>query len=98
MDNYSTPKKMKTVGDLFEKYRKNLKPPQASIEKECVRVITEVTGLDITNFKLTYTVATRTVSLQMPSIIKTEIQFHQQEILSRLQNDLGENSCPKVII
>jgi hypothetical protein len=98
MDNYSTPKKMKTVGDLFEKYRKLLKPPQASVEKECLEVIGEVTGFDLSDYKITYTVSTRTISLGVPSILKTEIKFNQEKILNQLKVNLGEANCPKVII
>jgi hypothetical protein len=98
MDNYSTPKKMKTVGDLFEKYRKLLKPPQASVEKECLETIKKVTGFDLSDYKITYTVSTKTVSLGVPSVLKTEIKFHQEKILNQLKVNLGETNCPERII
>lgn len=86
------------VGDLFEKYRKLLKPPQASVEKECLEAIKEVTGFDLSDYKITYTVSTRTISISAPSVLKTEIKFSQEKILSQLKNSLGETNCPKVII
>jgi hypothetical protein len=98
MDNYSTPKKMKTVGDLFEKYRHLLKPPQASVEKECLEVIKKITGFDLSEYKITYTVSTRTISLGVPSVLKSEIKFNQEKILSQLRINLGETNCPKIII
>lgn len=98
MDNYSTPKKMKTVGDLFEKYRVLLKPPQASVEKECLKVVKEVTGFDLSAYKITYTVSTRTISLGVPSVLKTEVKFHQTVILNKLRLNLGDKNCPERII
>lgn len=98
MEPYSTPRAMKRVGDLFEKYRTRFKAPQASVEKECVVVIKEVSGFDLTTNQVAYTVSTRTVSLRVPSVLKSELRFHQQAILQELENRLGKDGCPKVIL
>ena len=83
------PKQMKRVGDLFEKYRLKIKAPQASVEKACVEVVKEVTGFDIKPDQVTYTVSTETLSLQVPSVLKSELRFYNKEILKKL------SCCPK---
>ncbi len=97
MEEYSTPQSMKRVGDFFERYRARLKPPQASVEKECILVIKEVSGFEILPNQIVYTVSTKTISLQVPSIVKSELRFHHSVILSELEKRLGKNGCPKVV-
>lgn len=97
MEQYSTPKAMKLIGDLFERYRTRIKAPQASVEKECAAVITKVTGFTVSVEQINYTVSTRTISLQVPSILKSELRFKQQQILQELENRLGKDGCPKII-
>jgi hypothetical protein len=98
MEEYSTPRAMKQLGDLFLKYKTHFKAPQASVEKECVAVIKEVSGFIITSDQVTYTVSTRTISLRVPSVFKSELRFHQQAILRELENRLGKDGCPKTLL
>ena len=98
MEREPTVKKMKQVGDLFAKYRKLLKPPQASVEKEFVVVVKDVAGLTISDEQVHYKVSTRTIGLTVPSLIKTEIKFKEQEILHEITNRLGEGNQPTTII
>lgn len=97
MDSYSAPKPMKRVGDLFEKYRTKFKAPQASVKKECIVVIKEVSGFDILIEQIEYSVSTKTISLQVPSVIKNELKFHHSKILLILSEKLGNNNAPKII-
>lgn len=97
-EHYSTPKAMKRLGDLFEKYRTHFKAPQASVEKECVAVVKEVTGFTLTQEQVSYTVSTRTISLQVPSLLKSELRFHYAAILSKLTERLGKDGAPKTIL
>ena len=96
--NYSTPKKMKRIGDLFEKYRTKFKAPQASVEKACIEVIKEVTGFDVTLDQVTYTISTRTIYIQAPSILKSELRFHYTEIIKKLEDELGKDGSPQTIL
>lgn len=88
---------MKKIGDLFEKYRKYFKAPQASVEKECVVVIKEVTGFDVPFEQVEYTVSTRSLYLKVPSILKSELKFHYSNILKLLVKRLGVDVAPKNI-
>lgn len=89
---------MKRVGDLFEKYRKTLKAPQGSVEVAAIEVICEVTRFTLKREQVSYTVSTRTLHLNAPSLLKSEIRFHHQTILDGLKTKLGERSCPLIIL
>lgn len=97
MDKYSTPKKMKKVSDLFSKYKNHFKPPQATIQKEASLAIKRVTNFDIKENQIKYTLSTKTLSLQIPSILKSELKLHYSDILEDLKTTLGEKESPKVI-
>ncbi|MCA9354093.1 MAG: hypothetical protein KC877_01085 [Candidatus Kaiserbacteria bacterium] len=98
MENYSTPKAMKQMSDLFEKYKNHFKPPQASVEKVVVEAIEAIAGFEVSIEQVTYTVSTKTVSLAIPSILKTELRMRQKDILEYLQRSLGKNNAPVAIL
>ena len=89
---------MKHIGDLFEKYKKNLKAPQASVVKQVVKVIESVTHLSVQEQQVQYTVGTKTIYIHAPSILKQEILLQKTEILKQLKLELGEQSAPKTIL
>ncbi len=86
------------LGNLLELYKKRFKPPQASVEKECLLVIKELTTLSLTLDQVTYTVATRTLTINAPSLIKSELRFYHTQILSEVQKRLSRDSAPQVIL
>lgn len=88
---------MKRLGDLFEKYRNHFKAPQASVIKECAFVIKEVSGFDVPVEKITYNVNTKTININLPSVFKSELKFHHQNILKKLEEKLGIETAPKNI-
>lgn len=98
MREYSAPKRMKRVGDLFEKYRVRFKAPQATVEKACAKAIFEVTGYTVLAEQVTYTVHTQTLSLQVPSVLKSELRFQQEAILTALERELGESNSSRTIL
>jgi hypothetical protein len=98
MHEYSAPKKMKQISDLFEKYRTRFKAPQATVEKACAKAISEITGFSIDLEQISYTVSTRTISLQVPSVVKSELKFHYETILKKLESELGKKGAPERII
>lgn len=89
---------MKKLGSLFERYQKILVPPQASVEKRVAEIITEITPFTVEQKQVTYSVANKTVSLQVPSILKSELQHHKEEILQRLTTEMGVKNSPKIIL
>ena len=88
---------MKHISDLFSKYKNNLQPPQSSVIKEFVNVCDEVMNLKIKQEHCSYTLATKTIYLNTPSLIKTELLKRKTELLTELSKRLGKNS-PKEII
>lgn len=83
---------------LLERYRKKIKPPQSSIEKECLAVIHELTPLKLSQEQISYTVSTKTVYINAPSVLKSELQFYQTDIIRALRKRLGEQSAPLSIL
>ena len=89
---------MKHVGSLFENFQKRFVPPQASVEKRVAEIICEITPLIITAEQVTYAVTSRTVSLKIPSILKSELQHQKTAILDRLVSEMGVKNAPKNIL
>lgn len=89
---------LKKISSLFERYQKILIPPQASVEKRVAEILTEITPLTITADQVTYTVSSKTISLQVPSILKSEIQHHKAAVLERLVGEMGVKNAPKTIL
>tara|TARA_B100000508_G_scaffold141049_1_gene145615 strand:- start:10198 stop:10494 length:297 start_codon:yes stop_codon:yes gene_type:complete len=94
MKEYSTPKAMKQIGALFDRYKNHFKPPQSSVEKTAQEVIKEITKFSIDLEKISFTVSTKTLALNVPSVLKNEIMFKQEIIIKALQDKLGKDSAP----
>ena len=89
---------MKQLGSLFEKNQRTLKPPQASVEKQVVETVMAVTGVTITVEQVTYQPATRTVGLQAPSIVRSEVMRQKKEVLRALRAKLGQQHAPTELL
>ena len=88
---------MKHISDLFERHLKNIKPPQASVEKEFITTCAEVAHITLKPEQCTFTVGTKTIYLTAPSLLKSEIQKNKREILSTLKAKLGTSSPTEII-
>lgn len=86
------------LGNLIARYKTLLKPPQASVEKESIIVIKEVTGIEIQPHQVSYTVATKTLVLKTPSLLRSELLLHRERILSELKQRLGEKGSPDTLL
>ncbi len=89
---------IKKASDLFDKYKKILKAPQGSVISAFCEVVDDLYGWHIDKEKVSYSVASKTLSVAVSGPMKTELQLHQTEILAHLKARLGDQSCPKVII
>ncbi len=98
MEGYTPPKKIKKIGDLFARYKDKFKPPQGTVEKACVESIFEITGIKLDKNNVSYTVNTKTIKLNISSLLKTEIKFKQREIIANLKQRLGGQSTPEIIL
>lgn len=86
------------IGSLFEKYKKILRAPQASVVNEMVVIIHEVTNITLTPKQLSFTVSSRTLTVHAPSIVRQEVKFHEQTILKHAVAKLGTKNAPHVIL
>lgn len=86
------------LGNLLDRYKKQIKAPQASVEKEAITVIKNITGFALKKRQLKYTPATRTLAIIAPSVIKSELKFKNKDILLNLEKSLGKANCPTVIL
>ena len=85
------------VSALFEKYKTILKAPQGTVVKEFIEVVEDLVDIKIDRKYIKYSVATKTISLTVPSALKHEISLHKEEILVHLRARLGGGSVPKLI-
>jgi len=86
------------VSSLFEKYKQRLKPPQGSVIKEVIEVVEDITGIILENSQIKYSIHTKVISIQAPSLIKQEIKLKQDEILIHLKARLGVNNIPTIFL
>ncbi len=88
---------MKHISDLFARYKNIIKPPQASVIKEFIEVCKEVSGLDIKNEQCSYVLSTKTIYLQTPSLIKSELMQKKSQILIEMGKRMGKNTPTQII-
>jgi hypothetical protein len=86
------------VADLFEKYKKTLKAPQASVVKAFQEAVEEVLGVRIIPHQCVYSPRTHTLLLNMGGPQKTEILFKKKEILFKVGERVGEKNAPTQIL
>lgn len=89
---------IKKINNLFEKYKKSLRAPQATVVKEFQGVVYELFGSEVGKHQCSYTPHSRTLVLTIGGPLKTEILLRKKEILTRLKEELGEKSSPKQIL
>jgi hypothetical protein len=86
------------VKDLFEKYRKTLQAPQKTVEIEAIKIIGELTNITLKEYQVSYTVSTRVLAINAPSVVKQEIKFKHDAILAALKKQLGVKSSPQTVL
>lgn len=86
------------LSNLLERYKKRLRPPQASVEKVVLETIEKVAGFTLEPNQLEYTVATKTIHLRVPSLLKTELKAKQADIKKELQKTLPDSDLPELFI
>jgi hypothetical protein len=86
------------LSNLLARYKERFKPPQASVEKAFVAAVQTQTGISLDTSQVTYSVHSKTIGLQVPSLIKTELKKKQQDIQHELQKTLPKSEVPTVIL
>lgn len=86
------------LGSLFEKYRTLLVPPQHTVEKAACDVINRHIRGTLTVEQVSFTVATKTLYIKAPALLKSEIKLQQETIHEDLRRELGVARCPQCIL
>ncbi len=86
------------LGNLLARYRSIFKPPQATVEKECISVIAEVCGVTLLPHQIEYRVATRTLQLKTPSLLRSELKMKSNLILTELAKRLDASTTPTTLL
>jgi len=86
------------LGNLLARYKKIFKPPQASVEKECIAVIIEVCGITLLPHQIEYQVATKTLQLKTPSLLRSELKLKSGLILAELAKRLDASTTPTTLL
>jgi hypothetical protein len=82
------------LGNLLERYKRTIKPPQQSVLNEVVLVIQDSLGFYVSRNKFDYNVSTRVVYIKTNSLLKTEILRKKSVIKKALSERLGEVNSP----
>ena len=89
---------LQKIGSLFDIYKDRLKAPQKTVIDVVVEVVKDVTGIALDPHRCSYTVSTKTLATNAPSMIQQEIQMHHDEIMVHVRGRLGDSSTPVRII
>lgn len=88
---------LKKVSSLFDKYKKNLIAPEASVVNAFVEVVDELLGISFPKSKIRYNPTTKTLSFSGAGILRGECKLHEPEIIAHLRGRLGDKGAPKAI-
>lgn len=89
---------IKHITNLFETYRKRLVAPKRSVIDAFVEVVADLYGFTVVPEEVSYTPASRTLSLRTGGPLKTEILLRKDEVIAHLMGRLGQKSAPTDII
>ena len=86
------------LGNLIDRYKHIIKPPQASVQKQAIKTIENITTLILREDQIVYNVHTRTLTIKAPSLIRSELAMSYGAILEALKTELGPQNAPHQII
>ncbi len=89
---------IKKLSDLFSKYKNTLIAPQGSVINTFCEVVYETLDISLNKTQIKYNVHNKTIILNTPSVLKSEIKLHQKDILNHLKGRLGVDNAPKDIL
>lgn len=89
---------IKKVSDLFLKYKERLIAPESSVTNAFVEVVEDLMGVKVSVDRVKYTPSSRTLSLNLPATLKSEIKLNEKEIISHLKGRIGVKNAPKTIL
>lgn len=89
---------LKKVSSLFDKYKKTLAAPEASVVSAFVEVVDDLLGISCQKTQVRYNPSTKTLSFLGNGVLRGECKTREAEILAHLKGRLGEKGAPKSIL
>ena len=86
------------ISDLFKKYTDVLKAPQKTVVKNFIEVIQDLFGVTLRPDQCAYSVTSRTLSLRISGMLKTEIILQKKKVLEHMEQRLGEKNRLREIL
>lgn len=86
------------ISDLFKKYTDVLKAPQKTVVKNFIEVVQDLFGVTLRPDQCAYSVASRTLSLRISGMLKTEIILQKKKVLEHMEHRLGEKNGLREIL
>lgn len=93
-----TDRPLQHISALLARHNNRLQPPQGTVERECRTVIKELIGIELSDEQVEYTVATKTLSLRVQSVLKQHIRLKQAAIEGELEKRLGRTRTPRLFL
>jgi len=86
------------LSDLFDKYRKTLVAPQATVVNVFCEVVKDLLGFEVKKTAVKYSTDSKILSIQGGGPLKSEIKLNEQDILNHIKGRLGDKSGPEKIL
>lgn len=83
------------VSSLFDKYKKTLVAPEASVISAFLEVVEDLLSVKLSREKVKYNPTSRTLSLNGLGALRSEVKIREGEILDHLRGRLGDKCSPK---
>ncbi len=86
------------VSNLFSKYKNLLRAPQGSVITAFIEVVEDIFHTTLKKEHCSYSPQTKTLSVKVSGMIKTEIILKKKNILQGMAEKLGDTNIPKEIL
>lgn len=86
------------VSSLFDKYKKTLVAPEASVVSAFLEVVEDLFSVKLSREKVRYNPTSRTLSLRGLGALRSEVKIREGEILNHLRGRLGDKGSPKRVM
>ncbi|QSH39176.1 hypothetical protein JXR01_02615 [Candidatus Kaiserbacteria bacterium] len=81
---------MKIINNLLDRYA-HIQAPDATIKKAFIKAVEET--IDFVIDKKDVKINKHTAHVNAPSVIKSEIRFNQQDILKKVNKEMGDKNA-----
>ena len=86
------------IASLFEAYKTRLRAPQGVVVKTFQEVIKDMFNIAVRAEQCSYSVHSKTLTVNVSGPLKMEIRMRKAEILTHLKGRLGEKGAPQEIL